>query len=288
MKQAELEGVLRQHAQWLESRGQSGKQARLEQAQLQQCDLRGADLRYAVLTGARLTRAQLSNANLAFADLRNAELSYARCDHANLDGALISGATLEGADFEAATFQHASLAKANMRYARCQGANFASARIVETQMNHANLSHASFEQATLDEADLMHAILTGTQFEGATLIAVLAAPGALPEGASGPTLVRRRSSKSPEAQMQRMGQRTQGYLMKSVFYLTLPVTLLTFLAWLAMAVSDVSLMAVRSSVETQLGVPYTMLLGLSGAGIVLIIGQLIAAVLVGRLMPGPP
>lgn len=285
MKQSDLQKLLDDHREWLDSQGTRGKQARLENAALPQCDLRGADLRYAVLTGARLTRARLAGANLAFADLRNVDLSYADCERACLDSALVSGAALEGTTLEGASLQHASFSGTNLRYARCQNADFSSARLHKSQFNHANLSHARFAGATLDETDLMNAILTGVLFEGATLIAVRAAPGALPEGASGPNVVHRIEPDSPEAKERRMGSNIRRYLLRSVFFLTLPLCLLSLLGWLALAVTDVGLMAARAHFEAQLGVPYHVLLAVAGASLLLVMGQLVAALLVRKLLP---
>lgn len=285
MKQTELQKVLDEHRVWLDSQGIRGKQARLENAALQQCDLRGADLRYAVLTGARLTRAQLAGADLSFADLRNVELAYADCQQARLDSALVSGASLEGTCLEGASLQHASFNGANLRYARCQNADFSSARVFKTNLNHANLSHARFTAASLEDSDLMQAILTGVQFDGATLISVRAAPGALPEGASGPNVVKRLDPDSPEAKERVMGGTIRRYLLRSVFFLTLPVCLLSILGWLALAIADVGLMAMRARFEAQLGVPYHVLLAVGGAALLLVMGQLAAALLVRKLLP---
>lgn len=63
----ELQQVLHDHAQWLKSRGKSGKRA----------DLNGADLRNASLLGADLRNASLRNASLSNASLNGADLSGA-------------------------------------------------------------------------------------------------------------------------------------------------------------------------------------------------------------------
>lgn len=61
----ELQQVLHDHAQWLKSRGKSGKRADLRNASLRNASLLGADLRNADLSGASLLGASLSGASLS-------------------------------------------------------------------------------------------------------------------------------------------------------------------------------------------------------------------------------
>ena len=78
----ELQQVLHDHAQWIKSRGKSGRQANLSRADL---------------SWANLSRANLSRANLSRADLSWANLSWAKLRGASLSGANLSGADLSGA-----------------------------------------------------------------------------------------------------------------------------------------------------------------------------------------------
>jgi len=81
MNNQKLQGILSDHAFWLDSVG--GKCANLRRADLRRADLRHSDLRYA---------------NLWDADFRGANLRGAKLWGANLYGANLEGANLRDAD----------------------------------------------------------------------------------------------------------------------------------------------------------------------------------------------
>ena len=103
----DLELILLDHQQWLESGGKKGKQA----------DLNGADLSKAKLRGAKLRGAKLSGANLSGVDLSGARLRGATLRGATLRGADLSGAHLIGVDLSLANFRAVNLREANLRQA---------------------------------------------------------------------------------------------------------------------------------------------------------------------------
>jgi len=96
---ADLDQILDQHKQWVESKGQQGKRADLTGADLSGAALTQADLQQANLAKAKLTGAVLSQANL-----NGANLSYADLTQADLEGAKLRGASLWGAKLVSAQF----------------------------------------------------------------------------------------------------------------------------------------------------------------------------------------
>ncbi len=107
----ELEEILEQHREWLESNGESGRQADLSRAHLEGADLTDAHLRAAVLN-----RTILSTADLLLADLQGASLLQANLQFANLLGTKFGNADLQGANLEEATgLLGSQLAGANLR-----------------------------------------------------------------------------------------------------------------------------------------------------------------------------
>ncbi len=120
----DLEEILREHRQWLESEKKAGTPANLDGADLDGADLRGANLRganlrganlsFAILHGANLTGATLTDANVRFAILVAANLTGADLIDANLSSAMLVGANLTDAwvlyaNFDGAIFEPRSL-----------------------------------------------------------------------------------------------------------------------------------------------------------------------------------
>ncbi len=96
----ELETILLDHCQWVETEEKEGKPAILRNL-----DLSGADLRKALLRGADLSESLLRGADLSGACL-------AECD---LTGADLAGADLSGADLRSALLRRANFHEANLR-----------------------------------------------------------------------------------------------------------------------------------------------------------------------------
>ena len=93
-----LSEILEQHAEWLDSHGESGIQANFS---LQ--NLEGSDLIDARLQDAIFNRANLKRADLMLADLRGASLLQADLQDANLLGAVFQQANLQAANLHGAT-----------------------------------------------------------------------------------------------------------------------------------------------------------------------------------------
>ncbi len=91
----ELAGILEQHRNWVESRGESGKRANLCGANLGGTDLTGVNLQ-----GALLQKANLRGADLSLAELQGALLIQADLREANLLGTELREADLQGAILE--------------------------------------------------------------------------------------------------------------------------------------------------------------------------------------------
>jgi len=108
----EFRDILRNHGQWLKSKGRDGKRADLANANLgerylsgtnfQKANLRGASLRAADLCGAILRGADLRDtdfrgANLRWVDIRQVPVTGAKFQGADLYGADVRGTILEQA-----------------------------------------------------------------------------------------------------------------------------------------------------------------------------------------------
>lgn len=94
----ELEGILEQHREWLDTDGESGTQADLSDIHLEEIDFTDANLARALLD-----KAKLKGADLLLADLRGASLLRANLRKANLLGTKLQEADLQGASLEGST-----------------------------------------------------------------------------------------------------------------------------------------------------------------------------------------
>lgn len=93
----ELDEILRAHAQWIDSRGATGRRASLGGCDLSRIDLPKARLALADMSRTILHGANLQGASLTMADLSLADLREARLDGADLRGARLTRAHLGGA-----------------------------------------------------------------------------------------------------------------------------------------------------------------------------------------------
>jgi uncharacterized protein YjbI with pentapeptide repeats len=161
----ELEKILEENRQWVDSGKKLGTRADLSGADLIDMGLVGADLRDANLTGANLTQANLAYAKLTHADLTEATAYYGlRLTHADLTYAILTKAALfqaklTDADLTGATVIHATLGGADLTHANLTDAN----------LTHANLTDADLTGANLTQADLTHANLTDAELSGVWL-----------------------------------------------------------------------------------------------------------------------
>ena len=146
----ELEELLGQHREWLESKGHTGERASFHRALLPDAHLRGADFCQAILQGA-----ELQNANLYRADLNQANLQ---------------GTSLQRCRLREATLEGAQLMEANLQEADLQGANLREANLHLAQVQDAKMSGAEMRVSLLHSADFLDALgLTARQvFEAET------------------------------------------------------------------------------------------------------------------------
>ena len=140
MKQQELDLILSNHKEWLNTRFSS-------EVKGERADLIGADLRDADLRGANLIDADLRGANLRGANLRDA----------NLIDANLRGAKLRGADLRDANLRDANLIDANLRGANLRGANLIDAYLMDADLIDADLRGANLIGAKLRGAKLRDA-----------------------------------------------------------------------------------------------------------------------------------
>jgi uncharacterized protein YjbI with pentapeptide repeats len=105
-----LTEILELHADWLDSKGETGIQADFSRANLE-----GADLIDARLQDAMLNKTILKRADLMLADLRGASLLQANLKEANLLGTVFHQANLQAASLDGATgLLSRQLARANL------------------------------------------------------------------------------------------------------------------------------------------------------------------------------
>ena len=173
---SDLEGILRQHRQWVEAGKISGIRADLHGAWLDGANLSGANLR-----DANLSSAFLSGANLSGAFLNGANLSGAWLDGANLSGADLGGPLLRGANLSGAYLFRAFLSGANLSGANLNGAWLSDANLSGANLIRSNLNGAWLDGANLSGADLSDADLSGADVFGADLARADFEPRSLPE-----------------------------------------------------------------------------------------------------------
>lgn len=146
----ELEEILGQHQQWLESSRKVGGprlsaiSLKLTGANLTGADLRGANLAYMVLVGASLRGANLDRADLSRADLDQANLSVA--DPANPD---LTKTQMIGVNLAGAQLFWADLGDANLTGAKLNGAKLGGANLTGAYFGYADMSDVDFEPQSL-------------------------------------------------------------------------------------------------------------------------------------------
>jgi uncharacterized protein YjbI with pentapeptide repeats len=155
----ELEGILREHKEWLESEGEERKRADLSTKSLISAHLPGVDLR----------RADLSEVDLREADLSQADLREANLSKADLGGADLSEADLRGADFSEGNLRTAMLTGANLQEANFSKVDFREADLSGASLSDTNLSKANLSDTDLSGTDLWGADLSGTELQNKDL-----------------------------------------------------------------------------------------------------------------------
>ncbi len=173
---AELDAILSQHKQWVDSKGKQGTRADLAGCDLTGADLTGADLRQAAMANAKLDGAVLEHANLDAADLRNADLTDSDLQYAKLRRAILYGAKLVRAQLGLKAIPVAAASKQLARRARLPIPD-ALKSALETG---AAIPEAVRAGADLGRADLRGADLTDAWFRSADLDLTIYEPTADP------------------------------------------------------------------------------------------------------------
>ncbi|HXJ93615.1 MAG TPA: pentapeptide repeat-containing protein [Terriglobia bacterium] len=162
---ADLDGILAQHKQWLDSKGKEGAQANLAGCDLSGGDLTGADLRRAALANAKLNGAVLEHTNLDGADLINADLTDSDLQYAKLRRAILFGAKLVRAQLG---LKAIPVAAAGLERARPKRSPLPDALKSALETGTA-IPEAINAGADLGRADLRGADLTGAWLRDANL-----------------------------------------------------------------------------------------------------------------------
>jgi uncharacterized protein YjbI with pentapeptide repeats len=141
---SDLEEILREHRQWIESREKAGTRANLSGANFTNANLSGANLSGTILLLANLSGTLLMDANLLDADLAGANLTNANLDEASLSRAFLVEANLTNAALSAANLSGAFLDIVNLF-----GVNLDEANLTDASVAEANFDRAIFEPNSL-------------------------------------------------------------------------------------------------------------------------------------------
>ncbi len=160
--QKDLPDLLKDHSEWVESAGKSGKRL----------DLSGIDLRHiSRLKSYSLTAIKAVGANFLNQDVSGIEMQSAVLDRADFRDCRLAHADLRGSSFKSAVLTRANLSGANLSPLNFtnedgkpwqQRVNLSGANLRYADLRNVNLSHA-----VLTDADLSFADLTGANLDGA-------------------------------------------------------------------------------------------------------------------------
>ena len=134
MTEDELKAALDAHVEWVEWRGEKGKQFVHPEIDLSGLNLCGATLIRAIMHGANLVETSLVGVRL-----RQAELIGANLQFANLNYAICTRADFSGADLSCAELCCIKLRSANLRGANLWRANLGGADLLDADLRGATL-----------------------------------------------------------------------------------------------------------------------------------------------------
>lgn len=172
ISEEELEQVLDEHLEWVNSGGQRGKRANLERANLVGADLHGVNLAEANLYQANLSKANLQGAGLSKANLQGAMMGGVNLQKASLWESDLQGARISLANLQGANLSQANLYRANLRESNLQGANMTRAYLHEARLSLSDLQGAILGRADLQDATMHHAVLYEANLQEANLMGV--------------------------------------------------------------------------------------------------------------------
>ncbi len=169
ISEEDLERVLEEHLEWVNSSGQRGKRANLERVNLVGADLHGVNLAEANLCQANLSKANLQGAGLSKANLQGAMMGGVNLQKASLWDSDLQSARLSLANLQGANLSQANLYRANLRESNLRGANMTRAYLHEARLSLSDMRGAILGRADLQDATLHHAVLYEANLQEANL-----------------------------------------------------------------------------------------------------------------------
>ena len=159
----ELKKILKEHVNWLKSKGKEGKRADLHLSNLKALNLKKVILAYADLQQSNLNRVNFQQANLIRTNLKKSNLCQANIGMANL-----FRANLERAQIIGSILTNSNLTETNLKNSNCRGTDFDGAILVKANLQGADFLSTFFEEAVLRGANLKGVKnLTIEQLQGA-------------------------------------------------------------------------------------------------------------------------
>ena len=160
----QLETILFEHKQWLESKGEEGARANLSNL-----DLRGIDLKNSSLMRAILRGVNLSGVSLEGADLREADLAGSSLEGVNLKDAKITGTNFEHTNLKNAILDGVEGLYANFTLSNLENSSFIGATLEGVNLSDTNSKNANFSNSFLKRGDFNDSVLCGANFSNADL-----------------------------------------------------------------------------------------------------------------------
>jgi uncharacterized protein YjbI with pentapeptide repeats len=159
-----LSNIIKEHALWLKTNGEQGKQA---------------DLSYQTLKFIDFSDCQLNKANFQFANIDHCVFNHAKLVSANFNWATIAATDFKYANMYGAMFNHSSLSQDNFDYADLRFTEFNQGSIASCSFKMCNgqcatfkfskLNYCGFKGANLHQMVVINTSLFSDYFEGATL-----------------------------------------------------------------------------------------------------------------------
>ena len=175
ISEVELDQIIENHQNWLESDAEEGLRANLSDVDLSGHTFLNTDLSQAFFDRSNFEKANFSGCTLKKTVFNNAVLNYIDFSYADLKNASLSEAQIKEGKLTKAKLQNAILKKTNLVEAKLAGAELNGANLFRSDMrktdlesvvglNEANLQYANLEGATgLLGNEFAQADVTGTK-----------------------------------------------------------------------------------------------------------------------------
>jgi len=179
MDEVMVRQAVRDHEEWLKTKGKSGRRADFSKKLLIKADLINSNLEYANFDDATLINCIFSGAKINEASFKNARIidcSFIEvfAKNANFTNAKVINCTFDFSMMEDAVFEYATADGSSFKNALLINANFDDASLVGTYFCEAIASNASFfdanmEWAHLEEAYFYKAVMCGASLRHASM-----------------------------------------------------------------------------------------------------------------------